>query len=107
MDWEREGGFQFKKHYFGPKSGELRETTASGAQLLTLGVFPDAARREYYAMLQLTITVTTPYPNRLSLQANLKDYAWLVELMREERGKPLAEINTRLADHIVGINNKL
>jgi hypothetical protein len=22
-----EGGFQFKKHYFGPKPGELRETT--------------------------------------------------------------------------------
>jgi len=26
-----QGGFQFKKHYFGPKPGELRETTASGA----------------------------------------------------------------------------
>ena len=28
--WLYEGGFQFKKHYFGPKPGELPETTASG-----------------------------------------------------------------------------
>jgi type III restriction enzyme len=28
--WLYEGGFQFKKHYFGPKPGELRETTSSG-----------------------------------------------------------------------------
>ena len=58
-------------------------------------------------MQPLTITTTTHYPNRLSLQANLKDYAWLVELMQEERGSTLAEINARLADHIVGINNEL
>ena len=30
--WLYEGGFQFKKHYFGPKPGELRETTAGGVQ---------------------------------------------------------------------------
>jgi type III restriction enzyme len=28
--WLYEGGFQFKRHYFGPKPGELRETTPSG-----------------------------------------------------------------------------
>ena len=28
--WLYEGGFQFTKHYFGPKPGELRETTAAG-----------------------------------------------------------------------------
>lgn len=28
--WLYEGGFQFNKHYFGPKPGELREKTASG-----------------------------------------------------------------------------
>jgi type III restriction enzyme len=28
--WLYEGGFQFKKHYFGPKPGELNETTPSG-----------------------------------------------------------------------------
>lgn len=28
--WLYEGGFQFKKHYFGPKPGELLETTSSG-----------------------------------------------------------------------------
>ena len=28
--WQYEGGFQFKKHYFGPKPGELLETTPSG-----------------------------------------------------------------------------
>ena len=28
--WLYEGGFQFKKHYFGPKPGELRETTPGG-----------------------------------------------------------------------------
>lgn len=76
-------------------------------QLLAIGVPPDAARRERDAMQPLTITATTPYPNRLSLQANLKDYAWLAELMWSERNKSLAEINARLADHIVGINGKL
>ncbi len=28
--WLYEGGFQFKKHYFGPKPGELKETTPNG-----------------------------------------------------------------------------
>lgn len=28
--WLYEGGFQFKKHYYGPKPGELKETTPSG-----------------------------------------------------------------------------
>jgi type III restriction enzyme len=28
--WLYEGGFQFKKHYFGPKPGELTELTADG-----------------------------------------------------------------------------
>jgi len=28
--WLYEGGFQFKKHYFSPKRGELRETTPNG-----------------------------------------------------------------------------
>ena len=75
-------------------------------QLLAIGVPPDAARRERDAMQPLTITATTPYPNRLSLQANLKDYAWQVEWMMDE-GATLAAINARLADHIVGINGKL
>jgi type III restriction enzyme len=30
--WVYEGGFQFTKHYFGPKPGELRERTPSGEQ---------------------------------------------------------------------------
>ncbi|OGA66263.1 MAG: hypothetical protein A3G81_18335 [Betaproteobacteria bacterium RIFCSPLOWO2_12_FULL_65_14] len=30
--WVYEGGFGFAKHYFGPKPGELRETTPTGAQ---------------------------------------------------------------------------
>lgn len=75
-------------------------------QLLAIGVQPDAARRERDAMQPLTITATTPYPNRLSLQANLKDYAWPIERMLAE-GAPLAAINARLAKHIVGINGKL
>lgn len=29
--WLYEGGFKFEKDYFGPKPGELRETTAGGA----------------------------------------------------------------------------
>ncbi len=28
--WDYEGSFQFKKHYFGPKPGELRELTSTG-----------------------------------------------------------------------------
>jgi len=76
-------------------------------QLLAIGVPPDAARRERDAMQPLTITATTPYPNRLSLQANLKDYAWIAEIFLEERQSSLAEINARLADNLVTINGKL
>jgi len=75
-------------------------------QLLAIGVSPDAARRERDAMQPLTITSTPPYANRLSLQANLKDYAWQVEWMMDE-GAPLAAINARLTKHIVSINGKL
>lgn len=76
-------------------------------QLLAIGVPPDAARRERDAMLPLVFTTTTPYPNRLSLQANLKDYAWLAELYLAERQASLTEINARLADNLVSINGKL
>ncbi len=76
-------------------------------QLRAIGVPPEAARRERDAMQPLTTTATTPYPNRLSLQANLKDYTWLAELWLMERGKSLAEINARLADNLVSINGKL
>jgi len=58
-------------------------------------------------MQPLTITSTTPYANRLSLQANLKDYAWLAEIYLAERQASLAEINARLADNLVSINGKL
>jgi hypothetical protein len=76
-------------------------------QLLAIGVPPDAARRECDAMQPLTITATAPYANRLSLQANLKDYAWLAELMWSERDQSLATINARLADNLVSLNGKL
>ena len=76
-------------------------------QLLAIGVPPDAARHERDAMLPLTITSTTPYANRLSLQANLKDYAWLAEVYLAERQASLAAINARLADNLVTINGKL
>jgi hypothetical protein len=76
-------------------------------QLLAIGVPPDVARREVDAMLPLGITATTPYANRLSLQANLKDYAWVAEIFLMERGDSLETINARLADHLLGINGKL
>jgi hypothetical protein len=76
-------------------------------QLLAIGVPPDAARRERDAMQPLTITATTPYANRLSLQANLKDYAWIAEIFLLERNESLPQINARLADNIVSINGKL
>jgi len=76
-------------------------------QLLAIGVPPDAARRERDAMQPLIITATTPYANRLSLQANLKDYAWIAEIFWEERQVSLAAVNARLADNIVSINGKL
>lgn len=75
-------------------------------QLLAIGVTPDAARRERDAMMPLTITSTTHYANRLSLQANLKDYAWQAGWMIDD-GEPLAKINAQLARHIVSINGKL
>ncbi len=77
------------------------------AQLLAIGVPPDLARHECDAMQPLTIMSTTPYANRLSLQANLKDYAWQAELWLMERGQSLAAINARLAGYIVSINGKL
>lgn len=43
-------------------------------------------------MQPLTITATTPYFNRLSIQANLKDYAWVAEYMLEERRMSIAQI---------------
>ena len=76
-------------------------------QLLAIGVPPDQARREIDAMQPLTVTATTPYANRLSLQANLKDYAWLAELHWAERQASLAATNALLAKHIVSINGKL
>ena len=75
-------------------------------QLLFIGVPPDVARRECDAMQPLTITATTPYPNRLSLQANLKDYAWVAEYMLGERGMSIAQINARLVDHLIGFGGK-
>lgn len=75
-------------------------------QLLGIGVPPELAQHECDAMLPLTVTSTTPYANRLSLQANLKDYAWQAEWMMDE-GAMLAAINARLADYIVSINGKL
>lgn len=74
------------------------------AQLIAIGVPPELAKRECDAMLPVTVTTTTPYTNRLSLQANLKDYAWLTELYVTERNAPLGEINARLAENIVRIN---
>ena len=76
-------------------------------QLLAIGVPPEAARRERDAMQPLIVTATTPYADRRSLQANLKDYAWVAEIFFSERGVSLARVNERLADHIVGINGKL
>ena len=76
------------------------------AQLIAIGVPPELAARECDAMLPITVTATTPYTNRLSLQANLKDYAWLTGLYVSERHAPISEINARLAENIVTINGK-
>jgi len=76
-------------------------------QLLAIGVPPDEARRERDAMQPLIITATTGYANRLSLQANLKDYAWLADVWQTERKQSIAATNARLADNIVSINGKL
>jgi hypothetical protein len=76
-------------------------------QLLAIGVPPEAARRERDAMQPLVITATTHYANRLSLQANLKDYGWIAEIFLVKRGASLAAVNARLADNLVGINGKL
>jgi hypothetical protein len=75
--------------------------------LLAIDVPPELAQRECDAMLPLTITPTTLYANRMSLQANLKDYAWLVEGYMADGENSLTVINERLADSIVGINGKL
>jgi len=84
-----------------------RFTEAVFVQLLAIGVPPEAARRERDAMQPLVITATTHFTNRLSLQANLKDYGWIAEIFFVERGASLALVNARLADNIVSINGKL
>lgn len=76
-------------------------------QLLAIGVPLAAARQECDAMQPLVVTATTHWPNRLSLQANLKDYGWIAETFLAERGTSLAQINARLANYIVSINGKL
>ena len=76
-------------------------------QLLAIGVSPDEARRERDAMQPLIVTATTGYANRLSLQANLKDYAWQADVWQTERKESIAATNARLADNIVSINGKL
>ena len=84
-----------------------RFVAAVNNQLLAIGVSPELARHECVAMQPLTVTATSPYANRLSLQANLKDYAWLVEDYMAEGNNSLTVINARLANSIVGINGKL
>lgn len=76
-------------------------------QLLAIGVPPDEASRERDAMQPLVFTATTGYANRLSLQANLKDYAWLAGVWQTERKESIAATNARLANNIVSINGKL
>ena len=75
-------------------------------QLLFIGVPPDVARRECDAMQPLTITATTHYSNRRSIQANMTDYSLLVGYMLEERGTTIAGINAHLVKHLVGINGE-
>ena len=84
-----------------------RFVAAVNNQLLAIGVSPEPAQGECDAMLPISIMPTTLYANRLSLQANLKDYAWLVEVYMAEGNNLLTVINARLADNIVGINGKL
>lgn len=77
------------------------------AQLLAIGVPPDVARREVEAMSPLVITATTPYADRRSLQANLKDYAWVAEIFLMEHGDSLETVNAHFADHLLSINGRL
>ena len=75
-------------------------------QLLFIGVPPDVARRECDAMQPLTITATTHYSNRRSIQANMTDYALVVEYMLEVQGAALDDVNAHLVKHLVGINGE-
>ena len=75
-------------------------------QLAYIGVPPDVARRECDVMQPLTITATTHYPNRRSIQANMTDYALVVEYMLEARGMTIAGINAHLVGHLLGVNGK-
>lgn len=69
------------------------------AHLLMLGIAPDVARRECDAMQPMTITTTTAYPDRLSIQTSMKDYAWVTEYRLQE-AVPLVEINLQLSRYI-------
>ena len=75
-------------------------------QLIFIGVPPDVARRECDAMQPLTITATTHYSNRRSIQANMTDYALVVEYMLEVQGAALDDVNAHLVKHLVGINGE-
>jgi hypothetical protein len=66
--------------------------------------------RKYWKALKGRLDKEGSHPmpiNRLSPQANLKDYAWLAELHWAERQASLAATNALLAKHIVSINGKL
>lgn len=76
-----------------------RFTEGLFAHLLTLGIPPDIARQECNAMQPLTITATTHYDNRRSIQGNMTDYTLMLDWLFEER-MPIAEINARLARQI-------
>ncbi|OGB25570.1 MAG: hypothetical protein A3I66_23305 [Burkholderiales bacterium RIFCSPLOWO2_02_FULL_57_36] len=76
-----------------------RFTEALFAHLLTLGVPPDIVRCECSAMQPLTITATTHYENRRSIQGNMTDYTLMLRWLFDER-MPMAEMNARLAEQI-------
>jgi hypothetical protein len=76
-------------------------------QLLAIGVPVDLARRERDAMQPLVVTQTTGYANRLSLQANLKEFAWVSESGQSAKNESIAATNARLAKFLVSINGNL
>ena len=76
-------------------------------QLLAIGVPAELARRERDAMQPLIIRQTTGYANRLSLQANLKEFAWVAESGQTVKNESIAATNARLAKFLVSINGNL
>jgi hypothetical protein len=74
------------------------------AHLCTLDIPPAIARRECDAMQPLTISATTGYENRRSIQASMSELSEIVQATLYEAPMPVATLNACLAQQICAVS---